>query len=575
MHLPFACAAALLVLASASVCPAQKPTDKGRGGDKQAPEPTAFDRKLARYRECKSRVPFRHHTEGREELASTRDPAALALLTQDYATTKVYADETRYMLAALFGRYFDREEFVDSLRLLRQQHQKPVDTWLWVHALRIEADHASTADVVRIAQDGKNALHRGAAIAAIGMSRAGDVKSVIVPTCVGFPPKDKEADRMVLLGAMSGALFDNKSRVNDPEYREALKAYISLLGDDVGLSHTAKVQMARHLQWVLKGPALFVNPEPWLELLERGDVKKPSSSHTVVAPRFFGVETEGERFCYVVDMSDSMCKPISPSSKPQTGPVTGPKVKKKRELMDESDLPWHKINTRWDLAREQLRISLLRLTADKHFSIVWFGTESGTLDSCKGMIKATRGNVDRVIAELDSIKPRMPDQLGADDKVVSPDGKLRGRTNMHSGLRRAYGLAGRGFVEEVAYVHPEAMTEGCDTIFLLSDGAPSFDDYEGVDKDYGEGKVVVDQEYSAGAPRTPQLRYPGPYVQEEWLVEDVKRMNAFRRIRLHCIGLGEANMELLRRLADMGHGEVFAVGDKKNAAAQDGGEAKK
>ena len=124
-------------------------------------------------------------------------------------------------------------------------------------------------------------------------------------------------------------------------------------------------------------------------------------------------------------------------------------------------------------------------------------------------------------------------------------------------------------------MHPEALTEGCDTIFLLSDGAPSFDDYEAVDKDYGEGKVVVDQEYSAGAPRTPQLRYPGPYVQDEWLVEDVKRMNAFRRIRLHCIGLGEANMDLLRRLADMGHGEVFAVGDKKNAAASDDGGAKK
>jgi hypothetical protein len=560
MRLPTACAALLFVFTTSTAGLAQKPGDKGKP---PPPEPTAFDRALARYKECKARIPFRHHTEGRERLAETRDPAALALLTNDYATTKVYADETRYMLAAMFGRYFDRAEFVDALRVLRQQNQKPVDTWLWVNALRVEADFANMADVVRIAQDSKNALHRAAAIAAIGMSRSGEVKTVLVPTCVSFPPKDKEAERMVLLGAMSGALFENKSRVNDPAYRDALKAYISLLADDVGLSHTAKVQMARHLQWILKGPAMFVNQEPWLELLERGDVKRPNPTHTVVAPRFFGVETEGERFCYVVDMSDSMCKPISPSSKPPTAPLTGPKVKKKRELMDESDLPWNKINTRWDLAREQLRISLLRLTPDKHFSVVWFGTESGTLDSCKGMVKATRGNVDRVIAELDSIKAKMPEDLTNEEKVVSPDGKLRGKTNMHSGLRRAYGLAGRGFVEAIAYVDPEALTEGCDTIFLLSDGAPSFDDYEAVDKDYNEGKVVVDQEYSAGAPRTPQLRYPGPYVQEEWLVEDVKRMNAFRRIRLHCIGLGEANMGLLRRLADMGHGEVFAFGDKK------------
>ena len=560
---------ALAIASCALPVLAQKPPAKGAGKDEAAAaHPENFVTALARYKECKARIPFRHHTEGRERLAETRYGPALALLAQDYASVKVYPEESRYMMATLFGKHFDRAEFVAPLRQLRTEHVKPVDTWLWVQALRIEADHGGASEVLRIAQEDKNALHRAAAILAIGMGRAGEVKSVILPACLAFPPKNKEADRMALLGAMSGALFANKGRVNDADYREALKAYISLLGDDVGLSHTAKVQMARHLQWILKAPALFVNPEAWLELLDRGEIKKPNPTHTVVAPRFFGVETDGERFCYVVDMSDSMCKPISPSSKPQTGPVTGPKVKKKRELMDETDLPWHKIETRWDLAREQLRISLMRLTPDKHFSVVWFGTESGTLDACKGMIKATKGNVDRVIAELESIQVKPKEKLTGDELVVSPDGKLRGRTNMHSGLRRAYGLAGRGFVETLAYVDPEALTEGCDTIFLLSDGAPSFDDYEAVDKDYGEGQVVVDQEYSAGAKRTPNLRYPGPYVQDEWLVADVERMNAFRRIRLHCIGLGEANMQLLRRLAEMGHGEVFAVGDKKKDEAQ-------
>lgn len=568
MVLPNVRCLAFLGLALAP-CLAQNPPAKPA----PAENPPGFDAALARYKECKARIPFRHHTEGRQRLAETRTMPALALLSNDYATTKVYPEETRYMLASLFGKNFDNGEFVDSLVALRTANQKPVDTWLWVHALRIQTDRVGDTEVIALAQEGKSVLQRAAAIAAVGASRLANLKAVIVPTCVNFPKK--EAERMLLLGAMSGALWDNRSRVNDTEYRDALTAYIGLLGDDVGLSHTAKVQMARHLQWILKGPALFVNQEPWLELMQRGEVKAPKPSHTVVAPRFFGVETEGERFCYVVDMSDSMCRPISPSSKPQTGPVTGPKVKKKRELMDESDLPWHKINTRWDLAREQLRISLLRLTPDKHFSIVWFGTESGTLDSCKGMIKATKGNVDRVIAELDSIQAKMPEKLSPDERVVSPDGKLRGKTNMHSGLRRAYGLAGRGFVDTVAYVDPEALTEGCDTIFLLSDGAPSFDDYEAVDKDYGEGNVVVDQEYGAGAARTPQLRYPGPYVQDEWLVEDVKRMNAFRRIRLHCIGLGEANMDLLRRLSEMGHGEVFAVGDKKKEEAKGAGGTQK
>lgn len=528
-----------------------------------AQNPPGYDEALARYKTCATRLPFTHHTEGRDRLAQTRTASALAILAEDYAKTKAFPEYARYTIATLLGRHFDRTEFVDALTALRLANSKPVDTWLWVNALRIQADRVGETDVVAIAQQDKSALKRAAAIAAIGAARAGTVKSVIVPNCVEFPKKDKESDRMVLLGAMSGALFDNKSRVNDADYRDALTAYIGLLADDVGLSHTAKVQIARHLQWILKGPALFVNQEPWLELLARGEVKKPTSQQTTAAPRFFGIETEGERFCYVVDMSDSMCKDITPSAKPQTGPITGPKQKKPRQLLDETDLPWHKIKTRWDLAREQLRISLLRLTPDKHFSVVWFGTESGTLDSCKGMIRATKANVDRVVAELDSIQPKMPDKLNSEERVVAPDGKLRGKTNMHSGLRRAYGLAGRGFVDQYAYVDPDALVEGCDTIFLLSDGAPSWDDFNQKDKDYGEGNVVVDSEYNAGAPRTPELIYYGPYHQDDWLVEDVKRMNAFRRIRLHCIGLGEANMTLLRRLAEMGHGEVFAVGDKK------------
>ncbi len=537
-----------------------------------AQNPPGFDDALARYKECRVRLPFRYQTDGRDRLAQTRCEVALALLTDDYGKTKSYPEYARYTLATLFGRHFDRKEFVDALVLARSSNQRPVDTWLWVKTLRIQADRVGDTDVIAIARESKNMLQRAAAITAIGDSRGGNLKAVVVPNCVDFPKK--ESDRMLLLGAMSGAFYENRSRVNDSEYRDALTVYIGLLGDDVGLSHTAKVQIARHLQWILKGPAMFVNPEPWLELMKRGDVKAPVVTHTVVAPRFFGVETDGERLCYVIDMSDSMCIDIAPSSKPSTAVVTGPRVKKKRELMDETDLPWEKIKTRWDLAREQLRISLLRMTPDKYFSIVWFGTESGTLDSCKGMVKATKANIDKVVAELDSIKADY--KLNPEEQAVSPDGRLRGKTNLHSGLRRAYGLAGRGFVEQVGYVDSEALTEGCDTIFLLSDGAPSWDDFNIVDKDYGEGQVVVDTEYNKPAARSPQLHYHGPYDQDDWLLEDLKRMNAFRRIRVHCIGLGEANMGLLGRIAEVGRGEVFVFGAKKDAPKDGaGGGAKK
>ncbi|HEX6813403.1 MAG TPA: hypothetical protein VF384_17425 [Planctomycetota bacterium] len=570
---------ALLPLTLVDIALAQ---EKKPGAPAPAPDNPRYAEALARYKDCITRIPFRYHTDGRERLAETREMEAFRILSQDYVKSDDYPEYTRYTLGSLFGRHFTKSEFVDGLDALRKANDKPVDTWMWVKALKCKIDAVGDAEAIEIAQTDKNVLHRAAAIAAIGESRNGNLKAVILPICADFPKKEYE--RYMLLGAMSGALIENKRRVNDEEYREALTAYIGLLGEEVDLPHTAKVQMARHLHLIVGGPALFINQQPWLDLLKGGDVKAPQKGHTVVAPRFFGVETEGERFCYVIDMSDSMLMPISPGARPPepSGPVTGPRQppkKKKRELLDEEDLPWDKIKNRWDLAREHLKISLWRLTPDKHFAVVWFGDESGTLDSCKGMIKATKGNVDRVVAELDSIKPIKPEEAPAREghtkrKGVGPEGKvLRGNTNMHSGVKRAFGLAGKGFVEEFAYVDPEALTEGCDTIFLLSDGAPTMDDFYVSDKDYGEGNVVEDQETATPAQRTPRLWYPGPYAQDDWLVEDVRRMNAFRRIRLHTIGLGEANDALMSRLAEIGRGEYCPVG-KKKAEAADGGSKK-
>ncbi len=514
----------------------------------------AYEEALARYQECIKRLPFVHHTEGREKLARTGRPEALEILIADYQKPRDHQEHARYTLATLFGRHFDLPEAAAPLAALRKAFARPVDTWLWAQTLKIQTNRVGPEEALAIVERDKNALHRAAAILGLGMARSSSLSAAIQMACADFPKN--EADRNALLGAMSRAIHDNKQKVNDEQFRLGLVAYINLLQPDVKLTHTAKVQMARHLQWTLNGPALFVDPESWLELLQRGEVKTPKQSQTAARPRFFGVETDGERFCYVVDMSDSMCKEISPSMKPQ-GPITGPPRKRpKGVLPDESDLPWHLIKTRFDLAREQLKISLQRLDNDKYFSIVWFGDESGTLDSTKGLIKATKGNVARVIAELDSI------QLGKPDPQKAPDGTLRGKTNMHSGLRRAFGLCDKGYIEEDAYVHPAALTDGCDTIFLLSDGDPSWDDFHLTDKDYGEGVVVVDTEYKAGAPRTPNLVYFGPYNTQEWLLADVQRMNAFRAVRMHCIGIGEANMGLLRALATQCHGDVFEFGKK-------------
>ena len=531
-----------------------------------AQDESGYAAALARYQECITRLPFRFHVEGREKIGETREVAALSQLSTDYAKSKAYPEYARYTIAEILARNYKSDEFFASMAQLRAKNDDLIDTWLWVRTLTNEIDSKGDVEAVTIARESKQAHLRAAAIAALGASKDGDLKAAILANCIDFPRK--ESDRMLVLGAMTGALYEKKGRVNDEGYREALKSYISLLGNDVKLNHTAKVQMARHLQLILNGPAKFTDPEPWLELLSRGDVKKPASSGTSAQPRFFGIETEGERFCYVVDMSDSMLKEIVPSARP-TGPITGPKKKKDKKSMvlDESDLPWHSIVTRWDLAREQLRISLSRLSNDKYFSIVWFGSDAGTLAATDGMVKATSANIKKAMAELDAIQAA-PNQ---DGKMA-----LRGETSLHFGLQIAFGLTKRGTSPEPAYVDAKPLTEGCDTIFLLSDGAPNWDGFDVRDKNYGEGQTYKDVEAGIQAAGTPFLNYSGPYSAfptvtgsgrpgkiDCWLIRDIERLNAFRRITLHCVGLGEANELLLNNLAPLGNGEVFIVRKKK------------
>ncbi|MEZ6037243.1 MAG: hypothetical protein R3F29_07165 [Planctomycetota bacterium] len=523
-----------------------------------------FEEQLARYQVLIERKPFVHHWEAREVLGQRGDPRALPILIDDYAKLKPknHAEYVRYTIDEVFGREFGSKDAVAPLRALRQSHRGPGDVWLWYQTLRTQIDAEGDAEAIEVATTDKSPAIRAAAILALGHARSGKLELAIVPNCVEFPKKD--GDRMVLLGAMTGALFATKSRLNEDGYRSALTAYIGLLDDKLKLSHTAKVQMARHLQIILKAPAPFMNPEAWLEMLSRGDINIPKTTTTAAVPRFFGIETDGDRLVYVVDMSDSMLKKIE-AEKPK-GPITGPKKKpKKGAILDESDIPWHLIETRWDLARENLRISLSRLTPDKQFCVVWFGSEAGTLDACKGLVKATRGNIDKVMAELDGIKARH--ESNNPNEIIPPEGKLRGDTNLHGGLRLAYALQSRGFAEEFAYVDPGALSEGCDTILLLTDGEPSVDDFTMLDTNYNEGKTVVTFERGEAAPSMPTVNYQGPFVfmglaECPTLVADVRRMNAFRRVRLHAVGFGEANMQLLGLLADIGQGESFAIGSR-------------
>jgi len=521
---------------------------------------TGLEAAKARYEETQRRKPFQFQTDGREKLARTGQPEALAILAADYRRPVAYPAYARYTIATLLGRNFDNAASVDQLDALRRAYAKPEHAWLWVNTLAVNVAQRGPAAAIEAAEKQRYPQLRAAAL--LALARSGNVKDLdVIPHVCAALPKTEGA-RRALVAAMSMMLYRMRRHRTNEAFQRAAKAYIGILAKANKLSRSTQLLMVRFLGKTLDSGATWVNPEPWIEVLERPVQQKTrryTGPRTVTTPRFFGIEGEGERICYVIDLSDSMCKEIDKRLRPK-GPITGKRRRRPKpgQLPDETDIPWYRIHTRFDLAREHLKISLLRLDKSKRFSVVLFGTEAETLRSANGMVRATRGTINRVLKELDSIeigKPKPPD---------APDGTLKGRTNLHAGLRLAFSLKRKGHVDDYEFVNPKSIAEGCDTIFLLSDGAPSYDEFHIVDRDYGEGKVVRDPEYGRAARRTPTLEYWGPYFRVDWITEDVRRMNAFRGVQVHCIGIGEANMKLLRSIADATFGQVFQFGKARN-----------
>jgi hypothetical protein len=53
---------------------------------------------------------------------------------------------------------------------------------------------------------------------------------------------------------------------------------------------------------------------------------------------------------------------------------------------------------------------------------------------------------------------------------------------------------------------------------------------------------------------------PYAYAYDGRLVADVQRMNLFRQVEIHCLGVGDSNAWLLGELARVGAGVAQGVG---------------
>ncbi len=524
---------------------------------------------LAECEELMKRSPPVYHIQSYEALAKANDPRAIAVLREIYAKPRFPKTQTPFLIASALGSKGVVDGVLDDLAAWLEEADEPSDAWLWKNILKVEMDEWGPDRALEIARTAKDVVHRAAAIEALAAEKEESLYELIPELCKELPKKDVE--KMVLTGAMVTALAElgnKKTQVKDDWQKMALALIATM--EEGKTPRAAQLMIARQLADELDAERLVLEPDAWRSLIaqrareakEKKKKKKKKKDSTAgesaaVWPTFFGVEVTGDRVCYLIDLSDSMATPIPADWKPKNGPVSGPKKRKKLkkgEIPTEADIPWYSVETRFDLAREHLRISILRMTPDQMFTVVGFGSNAKFLDGCKGMVKATPSNVKKVLKGLDDIEIGKP-------ITGRPNGVLWGDTNLFDGLRLAFAASKKGSVDEAAYVSYESMEHGADTILLLSDGNPSVDNFTVKDVDYGDGIVLSDVETGKEALDRPgSLDYMGPYKYWLNIFEETKRMNMLRQAQIHVISVGDGDRGALQQLAKIGLGKLTELG---------------
>ncbi len=547
-------------------------------GGPPPPRGDAFAQAKAKYEEFLARPSLVKRTRGRERFAATGDLRALAILATSYDRPEEPKDEVQYLLADICTNHFSGADALDAYADWRGRDGKAADAWLWYRTLRVAlAFDGGKEEAERVARGGADPFLRAAAIEALAAKDQIRVLPLAADLLAALPADP--VGRALIVEACASGVLAQSAHLGEDVFHEPAARLIRQLDDPATLPRTKRV-IARFLSRVFDTPKRFLEARPWHRLLLHAEAeqeeKAPDDPYAPPAPpTFIGIEASGTRIAYLIDASDSMMTPVTGKEivelKKPRGEVTpsdddpapdlgkrggmdggGGEDPPKDPLPTEGQVEWKKVKTRFDAARALLELSLRALPADASFTVILFGSKAEPLESTRGMVPATAAAVSRTIGELRAIKPgsATPDR---------PMGRIRGDTNVHGALHRAFKVKNRGLVGPYEYVSPEAFLEGCDTVFVLSDGAPTTDDWPASDK--------RDPEDHAGDPETgkshadlPTLVFQGPFGFGGYVPEEVRRLNLFRRAEIHCIGIGEANAHLLGQIAQIGMGKFRSIG---------------
>jgi hypothetical protein len=514
-----------------------------------------FETAFKAYKTGVKRQSLNKRTAARERLAQTGDPRALKALIQDYGKPEEPKDQVRYLIADIAADAFFEPANAPLFDEWRAKNDGPTDAWLWHVALRHRVEAEGPAEVIAVAKSDRNIFLRAAAIEALRFDHDGDPLPLIAEMERKLPSSGIE--RAILLESLTALLCTRVEQLKTPEFGEVASALIRRMDEAATMDRT-RIAMGRQFARIFKTRFVWRDGQRWLQELQSvaSGGKQPKDDR-YAPPTFAGIEASGDRICYVIDLSDSMLEPLTPPELEHLprGPVTGTASAQSKLSKNDAwkkafeNVKWDKVTNKFEAAREMLKASLLMLEENQYFCVICFGDGAGTLKGTKGLQKATLENIQAAIKTLDSIR------AGPKKGTERPHGTLLGYTNMHGGLHRAFKVKSGTMVGPGEYVNTATFDDGCDTIFLLSDGAPTCDDWpSGDSKDPGDR--AGDPE--SGAPRadSDNLIFQGPYREAHHLIGDVTRLNLFRKAEIHCVGMGGAQMNTLQTLASIGKGQA-------------------
>lgn len=376
---------------------------------------------------------------------------------------RVLADETAPLVVEDAIRILGRTKADDSVAeaLVRTKKAVALHRWRLIEALGRMPSAAARDWLRNAAKDRKAPSDQVAAIRAL-MRRDG---VALLPELE--PHKDDpwqvraakvEALRTVRSGNAIGGLIpflkDGNARIRD----EANDALVGLAGRDLG------EDVGAWTRWWEANRGTF---DP--------DAKGPKAGRSPYgASSFYGIPVLPGRIAFAIDLSGSMKESLTPGAKAYA--AKAPHLKEKR------------LETRLDLAKEELQNTLAKLPPRTSIQLLFFGTQITAWKNGK-IIDAdeeTRADAQKRVRAL----------------------AAEGSTNIHGALLRA-------FSPDPDWTFAENLASGVDTIFLLTDGEPS----------------------------------TGAIVNAGELLADIRDRNRVRRLRIHTIGVGLPNSNFLRTLA--------------------------